>query len=100
MCMPVVQEGVKKWTTVQCLGEVVLCPYKKGSNRMNTQTEMALPPIPRMKTLREMVELTGLSYCFLRNLCMRNEIVHIRTGTKYLINYDRFIDYLNGKPCS
>lgn len=52
--------------------------------------------LPLMKTIKEMSELTGLSYSFLRKLCMQNEIVHIRTGKKYLINYDRFIDYLNG----
>ena len=50
-----------------------------------------------MKTIKEMMELTGLSYTFLRKLCMQNEIVHIRTGKKYLINYDKFVDYLNGE---
>lgn len=52
--------------------------------------------LPRMKTLKEMAELTGLSYTMLRNLCLENKIVHIRAGKKYLINYDRFVDYLNG----
>lgn len=52
--------------------------------------------IPKMKTIKEMVELTGLSYTILRNLCLENRIVHIRAGKKYLINYDRFVDYLNG----
>lgn len=52
--------------------------------------------LPRMKTIKEMVGLTGLSYTMLRNLCLQNEIVHIRAGKKYLINYDRFVDYLNG----
>ena len=51
--------------------------------------------LPKMKTLREMSELTGLSYAMLRNLCIQNKIVYIRTGKKYLINYDRFIDFLN-----
>lgn len=52
--------------------------------------------LPRMKTIKEMVALTGLSYTYLRNLCLQDEIVHIRAGKKYLINYDRFVDYLNG----
>lgn len=52
--------------------------------------------LPTMKPIKEMVELTGLSYTYLRNLCIQNEIIHIRAGKKYLINYDRFIDYLNG----
>lgn len=55
-----------------------------------------LQKLPVMKSLKEMVELTGLSYTYLRNLCIQNEIIHIRAGKKYLINYDRFIDYLNG----
>ncbi|MDE6389491.1 MAG: DNA-binding protein [Lachnospiraceae bacterium] len=49
-----------------------------------------------MKSIKEMVELTGFSYMHLRNLCLENKIVHIRAGKKYLINYDRFCDYLNG----
>lgn len=49
-----------------------------------------------MKTIKEMAGLTGLSYTMLRNLCLQNKIVHIRAGKKYLINYDRFVDYLNG----
>lgn len=51
--------------------------------------------LPRMKTIKEMVELTGLPYTFFRGLCVQNKIVYIKTGKKYLINYDRFIDYLN-----
>lgn len=31
--------------------------------------------IPNMKPIKEMVELTGLSYSFLRQLCMQNKIV-------------------------
>ena len=51
--------------------------------------------LPTMKSIKEMVELTGLPYSFLRNLCVQNRIVHIKTGKKYLINYERFIDFLN-----
>lgn len=52
--------------------------------------------IPTMLTLREMSKLTGLSYDFLRKLCIRGQVVHIRSGNKIFINADRFIDYLNG----
>lgn len=55
-----------------------------------------LQKLPVMKSIKEMVELTGFSYMHLRNLCLENKIVHIRAGKKYLINYDRFCDYLNG----
>lgn len=56
--------------------------------------------LPKMKTIKEVSELTALPYSLIRNLCIQNKIVHIRTGKKYLINYDRFIDYLNcGERC-
>ena len=58
--------------------------------------DMPVQKLPVMKTINEMVELTGLSYTNLRNLCLDNKIIHVRAGKKYLINYDRFIDYLNG----
>ena len=60
---------------------------------------------PLMLTLSETVEKTGLSYNALRQMCIDNEIVHIRVGRsggrgkkgkKYLINYDRLVEYLNG----
>lgn len=59
-----------------------------------------LKKLPNMKSIKEMAQLTNLSYSFLRQLCLQNKIVHIRTGKKYLINYDRFIDYLNTGECS
>lgn len=55
---------------------------------------------PRMLPIKKVMELTGLSYSCLRNLCLQDKIVHIRVGKKYLINYDRFIDYLNGVGCA
>jgi len=51
--------------------------------------------VPEMLTLNEESERTGLSYNFLRGLCLRGEIVHIRAGKKYLINHTKFVEYLN-----
>lgn len=67
----------------------------EGNNRQSMDNE-ELQKLPVMKSIKEMVELTGFSYMHLRNLCLENKIVHIRAGKKYLINYDRFCDYLNG----
>lgn len=50
---------------------------------------------PRMKSIKEVIELTGLSEHYIRNLCRQNKIVYKRSGTKILINYDRLLDYLN-----
>lgn len=51
--------------------------------------------IPEMLTIRETAARTGLSYDFIRKLCLQRKIVFIRTGTKYLVNYSKFIEYLN-----
>lgn len=67
----------------------------EGDSRQ-TADNGELQKLPVMKTIKEMVELTRFSYMHLRNLCLENKIVHIRAGKKYLINYDRFCDYLNG----
>lgn len=68
----------------------------EGDHNKQSADNGELQKLPVMKSIKEMVELTGLSYMHLRNLCLENKIVHIRTGKKYLINYDRFCDYLNG----
>lgn len=51
--------------------------------------------IPEMITIKETASRTGLSYEFIRKLCINNEIIHVRTGKRYLVNFNRFIDYLN-----
>lgn len=51
--------------------------------------------IPVMLTLREASERTGLSYDFLRKLCLTRQIVHIRAGNKYLVNYGKLVEWLN-----
>ena len=51
---------------------------------------------PIMLSLKEASEKSGLSYSALRLMCIRNEIVHIRVGRKYLINWARLVEYLGG----
>lgn len=51
--------------------------------------------LPTMLTIKELSKRTNLSYNFIRQLCLKKEIVYVRSGKKYLINYDKFIDYLN-----
>lgn len=52
--------------------------------------------IPTMVTLAEASKQTGLSYNYLRKLCLMGQITHIRAGKKYLINLEKLVDYLNG----
>lgn len=51
---------------------------------------------PEMLPIKEVSSRTGLSYYHIRQLCLTEKIVHIRAGNKFLVNYDRFMDYLNG----
>lgn len=52
--------------------------------------------VPEMITIEETSKRSGLSYDSIRKKCMRNEIAYIRNGRKYLINWRRFLEYLNG----
>ena len=54
-------------------------------------------PLPKMMTIKELSEVTGFAYHHIRNLCLKNKIVHVKAGSKYLINYDKFLEYLGGK---
>ena len=51
--------------------------------------------VPEMIPLREASSRTGLSYDFLRKLCLMDEIVFIRSGNKYLVNFGKLCEYLN-----
>lgn len=55
-------------------------------------------PIPEMLTIEQTrARIPGLSYDYLRKLCLQHKIVHVRAGSKYLINFGRLVDYLNGQ---
>lgn len=51
--------------------------------------------IPKMVSLAEASKESGLSYDFIRKLCLQNKIVYVRAGVKYLINWDKLVEYLN-----
>lgn len=67
-----------------------------GTNKRNKRTPLDTN-VPKMVTVKELVELTGISEYNIRRLCKQNVITFIKSGRKVLINYDRFLDYLNGK---
>lgn len=52
--------------------------------------------MPRMLTLKEAANESGLSYCFLRNLCLQGAIYCVRSGVKWMINSDSLAAYLGG----
>jgi len=56
--------------------------------------------VPEMITLREASRRTGLSYDYLRKGCLSGDLIHIRAGSKILINFNKLIDKLNGEEDS
>ena len=55
---------------------------------------MPIVPVPTMLSLIATAEKSGLSYDFLRKACLSGKIVHIRVGNRYLINYEKLIEWL------
>ena len=58
----------------------------RGGESMNT---------PTMLTIKETAKRTGLAEFYIRQLCLQNKIVYRKSGTKYLINFEKLIEYLN-----
>lgn len=50
---------------------------------------------PRMATVNEVAELTGLAKHYVRQLALQNKIIYFRAGKKILINVEKFIEFLN-----
>ncbi len=61
---------------------------------------MSAPQIPRMVSIKEAAAITGLAEYHVRQLCIKGEITAVQTGRKWLVNVDRFIDYLNAPPAA
>lgn len=51
--------------------------------------------IPHMETIKATAKLFGLAEHFVRQLVIRGEIVAVKAGCKYLVNVDKFAEYLN-----
>lgn len=51
--------------------------------------------VPRMRTIRQTAELFGLPTHFVRQKVTNGEVVAVRAGRRFLVNIDRFAEYLN-----
>ena len=51
--------------------------------------------IPRMETIKKTAEIFGLPVHFVRQKVNSGEVVAVRAGRRFLVNVDRFADYLN-----
>lgn len=52
---------------------------------------------PQMKTIQQLADETGIPYSAIYRWCKKGKIVFVRTGNKYLINVEKFNDFLNGE---
>lgn len=50
---------------------------------------------PKMMTIRETATASGVPVNAVRGLVKSGKIVYINAGTKVLINFDRFLEFLN-----
>ncbi len=51
--------------------------------------------IPQMATIKETAELFKLPVHFVRQKVAEGEIVAVRAGKRFLVNVDKFAEYLN-----
>lgn len=51
--------------------------------------------IPEMISIREVAQRTNLSDRFIRKLCKEDRITYVMSGRKYLINWQKFLQFLN-----
>jgi len=51
--------------------------------------------IPRLKTINECAQITGLARYHVRQLVLQLKVKYIKAGKKYLINLNSLLDYLN-----
>ena len=58
---------------------------------LNKQNTSALP---KMLTIRETAQVTGLHEYFVRQLVKQNRVTYVKAGCKTLINLDRLVEFL------
>lgn len=51
--------------------------------------------IPHMETIRRTAEIFGLPVHFVRGKVSSGEVVAVRAGRRFLVNVDKFAEYLN-----
>ncbi|MCH5348672.1 MAG: hypothetical protein J1E40_05065 [Oscillospiraceae bacterium] len=56
--------------------------------------------IPRMETIKNTAKLFGLPEHLVRQKVLSGEVVAISAGRRYLVNVDKFAEYLNSNTIS
>lgn len=50
---------------------------------------------PEMLSIRQTAKRANLPERFVRNLCRNNKISFVKSGKKYLVNWQQFVAFLN-----
>ena len=50
--------------------------------------------VPRMISLRKAAEETGLTYLLIKELCDAGKVAYLKSGRKYLVNYQSLLELL------
>lgn len=64
-------------------------------NNMAVAVECKEATIPHMATIKEAAKIFGLPEHLVRRKVLNGEVVAISAGRRYLVNVDRFAEYLN-----
>lgn len=67
----------------------------KAGEMMEKQLFQHEDKIPAMVTIREVANQTGLSYDYIRKICIQDKIVYVKAGAKRLVNLDILRRHLN-----
>ena len=67
----------------------------KAGEMMENQLFQHGDKIPAMVTIREVANQTGLSYDYIRKICIQDKIVYVKAGAKRLVNLDILRRHLN-----
>ena len=77
-------------------GEPICSANKRiGGHNLSSDTGEVLK-VPRMETITKVAEIFNLPVHFVRQKVNAGEVVAVRAGKKYLVNVDKFSEYLNG----
>lgn len=79
--------------------EKVAVQVKRTLTAQKRKQKLAeLPDCPVLLSLNELTTKTGLSYSFLRRMIVEErQVPYIQVGTKYMVNYNLFLQRLSEK---
>lgn len=52
--------------------------------------------IPRMETMRALAKQSNVPYCRIRAWCLEGKLPYIKSGNRFLVNVDSFVELLKG----